>query len=170
MHLPSSQLQHVAFCVARQPWHHALLMRCGTGNTVHCFLKEYYSYPQRENTKQGSQLALCRAEIAHLISSLFFCLFETFRWDLKWDVLFETFWNFWNFSNLSWRVAYLKLSDETWNEMCYLKLLKLETFQPITGVAYLKCLDETWNEMCYLKRLKLETLKSPLRPKSFNYP
>ena len=65
------------------------------------------------------------------------CLFETFRWDLKWDVLFETFetsqtyhggwliWNFWNFSNLSWRVAYLKLSDETWNEMCYLKLLKL---------------------------------------------
>ena len=65
------------------------------------------------------------------------CLFETFRWDLKWDVLFETFetsqtyhggwliWNFWNFSNLSWRVAYLKLSDEIWNEMCYLKLLKL---------------------------------------------
>ena len=26
-------------------------------------------------------------------------------------------------------VAYLKLSDETWNEMCYLKLLKL--FKPI---------------------------------------
>ena len=32
------------------------------------------------------------------------CLFETFRWDLKWDSLFETFWNFafetfqtWNF-------------------------------------------------------------------------
>ena len=24
------------------------------------------------------------------------CFFETFRWDLKWDVLFETFWNFWN--------------------------------------------------------------------------
>ena len=21
------------------------------------------------------------------------CLFETFRWDLKWDMLFETFWN-----------------------------------------------------------------------------
>ena len=71
------------------------------------------------------------------------CLFETVRWDLKWDVLFETFqtyhgglliWNFqmrlemrcaiWNLSNLSWRVAYLKLSDETWNEMCYLKLVK----------------------------------------------
>ena len=70
-------------------------------------------------------------------------LFETFRWDLKWDVLFETFqtyhgglpiWNcqmrlemrcaIWNLSNLSWMVAYLKLSDETWNEMCYLKLLK----------------------------------------------
>ena len=41
--------------------------------------------------KQGSQLVLCRAEIAHLVSSLTCCLFETFRWDLKWDVLFETF-------------------------------------------------------------------------------
>ena len=43
------------------------------------------------------------------------CLFETFRWDLKWDMLFET-------------------------------------FQPITGVGYLKLSDETWNEICYLKR------------------
>ena len=94
------------------------------------------------------------------------CLFQTFRWDLKWDVpniwleTFETFqtyhwglliwnfqmrlemrcaiWNFWNFSNLSWRVAYLKLSDETWNEMCYLKLLKL--FKPIME----GCLFETF--------------------------
>ena len=157
------------------------------------------------------------------------CLFETFRWDLKWDVLLETFetcqnyhgvlliwnfqmrlemrcavWNFWNISNLSWRVAYWKLSDETWNEMCYLKLLKLvkaimegclletfrwdlkwdmllETFKTCQtyhrelltwnfqmrlemrcairnfwnlsklswGVAYWKLSDETWNEMCY---------------------
>ena len=82
------------------------------------------------------------------------CLFETFRWDLKQDILFEMFetwnfsnmswelliWNFqmrlvkellfetfetWNFSNMSWAVTYLKLSDETWNEMCYLKLFKL---------------------------------------------
>ena len=160
------------------------------------------------------------------------CLFETFRWYLKWDVLFETFetfqtyhggllvWffqmrlemrcairNFWNFSNLSWSVAYLKLSDETWNKMCYLKLFKLvksimecclletfrwdlkwdvllETFQTYHGglliwnfqmrlemrcairnfwnlsnlirrVAYWKLSDETWNEMCYLKLLKL---------------
>ena len=70
-------------------------------------------------------------------------------WDLKWDVLFETFetfqtyhgglliWNFqmrlemrcairnfWNLSNLFWSVAYWKLSDEAWNEMCYLKLVK----------------------------------------------
>ena len=29
--------------------------------------------------EQGSQLALCRAEIAHLISNLICCLFETFR-------------------------------------------------------------------------------------------
>ena len=51
MHLSSNQSQQVAFCVARQPWHHALIMRWRTGNTVHCLLKEYYSYPQRENTK-----------------------------------------------------------------------------------------------------------------------
>ena len=38
-----------------------------------------------------------------------------------------------NFSNPSWGVAYLKLSDETWNEMCYLKLLKLVTFQTHHG-------------------------------------
>ena len=73
-------------------------------------------------------------------------------------------------------VAYLKLSDETWNEICYLKLLKL--FKPYHRelltwnfqmrlemrcairnfwnlsklswrVAYLKLSDETWNEMCY---------------------
>ena len=50
------------------------------------------------------------------------CLFETFGWDLKWDVLLE--------------------------------LLILETFQPITGVGYLKLSDETWNEMCYLKFLE----------------
>ena len=49
-----------------------------------------------------------------------------------------TIWNFWNFSNLSWRVAYLNLSDETWNEMCYLKLLKL--FKPIME----GCLFETF--------------------------
>ena len=118
------------------------------------------------------------------------CLFKTFRWDLKWDVLFETF-ETWNFSNPSWGVAYLKLSDETWNEMCYLKLLKLVTFQthhgelliwnfqmrlekevlfkifetcnfsnPSWGVAYLKLSDETWNEMCYLKLLKLVTFQT----------
>ena len=118
------------------------------------------------------------------------CLFETFRWDLKWDVLYETF-ETWNFSNPSWGVAYLKLSDETWNEMCYIKLLKLETFQthhrelliwnfqmrlekevlfkifetcnfsnPSWGVAYLKLSDETWNEMCYLKLLKLVTFQT----------
>ena len=50
----------------------------------------------RKYWQQGSQLALWRAEIAHIISNLVCCLFETFRWDLKWDVLFETFWNFSN--------------------------------------------------------------------------
>ena len=70
-------------------------------------------------------------------------------------------------------IAYLKLSDETWNEMCYLKLLQL--FNPSQGlliwnfwmrldfsnflmhhyVAYLKLSDETQNEMCYLELFKL---------------
>ena len=106
------------------------------------------------------------------------CLFETFRWHLKWDVLFETFetsqtyhgglliwnfqmrlemrcaiWNFWNFSNLSWRVAYLKLSDDTWNQTYYFKLFKLLNLS--WRVAYLKLSDEIWNEMYYLKLLKL---------------
>ena len=55
------------------------------------------------------------------------CIFETFRWDLKWDVLFETLWNIWNLKLLKWDVLF-----ETWNfwnKICYLKLLKLfETF------------------------------------------
>ena len=75
------------------------------------------------------------------------CLFETFRWDLKWDVLFETFETlqtyhggllFWNFQmRLETRYA-------IWN------FLKLETFQPITGVAYLKLSDKTWNKICVM--------------------
>ena len=80
-------------------------------------------------------------------------LIWNFQMRLEKEVLFEIF-ETCNFSNPSWGVAYLKLSDETWNEMCYLKLLKLETFQtfkPIPGVGYLKHSDKTWYEMCYLK-------------------
>ena len=87
------------------------------------------------------------------------CLFETFRWDLKWDVLFVTFetWNFWNFSTHH-RSCLFKTFRWDLMEICY---LKLETFQPITGVAYLKLSDEIWNEICclkHLKCLKLETV------------
>ena len=116
------------------------------------------------------------------------CLFETFRWDLKGDVLFK-FWNILSFSNpsqelLIWNfqmrletiysiwyvwnlklfkhvigVAYLKLSDETWNEMCYMKLLNLKLFKPIIG----SCLFETfrWDlkKRCYLNFLKLVTFQ-----------
>ena len=103
-------------------------------------------------------------------------------------------WNIWNLKLYKHVMvaAYLKLSDETWNEMCYLKLLKfetfqthdggclfetfrwdlkwdvllellkLETFQPIIGVGYLKLSDKTWNEMCYLKLLKLFNLFKPI--------
>ena len=80
-----------------------------------------------------------------------------FQMRLEKEVLFETF-ETWNFSNMSWGVLYLKLSDETWNEMCYLKLFYL--FKPITRVAYFKLSDETWNKICYLKCLKLETFQT----------
>ena len=72
-------------------------------------------------------------------------LFETFRWDLAKYVIFETFDNFWNFGNL-------------------------KLFKPITGVAYLKLSDETWDvlfetfesfETLQLKLFKLETLWQP---------
>ena len=118
--------------------------------------KQGYQWPYKRTYvlrilfKQGSQLALCTAEIAHLVSILICCLFETFRWDLKWDVLFETFWNF-------------------WIKMCYLKLLKwdvlFETFEmrcAIWNFWNLKLLKwdvlfetfETWN----LKLLKWDVL------------
>ena len=98
---------------------------------------------------------------------------------MKWEVLFETFQTFQPITG----VSYLKLSDKTWNEMCYLKVFNLfkpimraaylklsgetwkrgaiwnfwnlKLFIPIMrgGVAYLKLSDEIWNEMCYLKLL-----------------
>ena len=114
----------------------------------------------RHKCKQGSQVALCRAEIAHLISSHICCLFETFNetWnEMYYLKLFET----WNFLKLETcqsitGVAYLKLSDETWNKMCYLKCLKyLKLFKHIMGVTYLKLSDDTWKKMWYLKPLEL---------------
>ena len=93
-------------------------------------------------------------------------------------------WNFSNFSNLSWRVAYLKLSDETWNEMCYLKLSNLKLFKLFNWSQELliwnfqmrlewdmlfetfwnlKLSDEILNEIDYLKHLKclkLETVST----------
>ena len=70
-------------------------------------------------------------------------------------------WNFWDL---------LKISDFTWNEMCYFKLLKLfetfrlhlkwdmllETFSTSWNFwDLLKLSDYAWNEMCYLKLLRL---------------
>ena len=97
------------------------------------------------------------------------CLFEAFRWDLTKRCYLQFFkletfqthhgelliWNFqmrletrysiWNVWNLKlfkhvMGVGYLKLSDEIWNEMCYMKLLKLETSQTCHG----SCLFETF--------------------------
>ena len=99
-------------------------------------------------------------------------------WNLKlsnmsWEMLIWNFqmrlemrcaiWNFWNLKLFKhvMGVAYLKLSDEIWDEMCYMKLLKLETSQThVMG----SCLFETfrWDlkKRCYLKFLKLVTFKS----------
>ena len=100
-------------------------------------------------------------------------LFEAFRWDLTKKCYLKIFkletfqshhgelliWNFqmrletrysiWNVWNLKllkhvMGVAYLKLSDETWNEMCYMKFWNLKLLKHVMGVAYLKLSDETW--------------------------
>ena len=63
------------------------------------------------------------------------CLFETFRLDLKQDMLFEmrcAIWNFWNFStfsNPSWEGCLFETFRWDLKKRCYLKLLKLETLQ-----------------------------------------
>ena len=83
------------------------------------------------------------------------CLFETFRWNLKQDILFEMF-ETWNFSNMSWELL-------IWNfQMRLEKEVLFETFETWNfsnpswgGVAYLKLSNETWNEMCYLKLFNL---------------
>ena len=51
------------------------------------------------------------------------CLFETFRWDLKWDVLFETFQSFQPITG----VGYLKLSDKTWKRGAIWNFSKFST-------------------------------------------
>ena len=73
------------------------------------------------------------------------CLFQTFRWDLKGDMLFET----WNCLTMSWELLIwnfqMRLTkrcdiQNLWNFWNF-KLFKL--FKPIKGVAYLKLLNET---------------------------
>ena len=42
-----------------------------------------------------------------------------------------TIWNLTLFTHIMRALAYLKISDKIWNEMCHLKLLKPETFQEL---------------------------------------
>ena len=78
------------------------------------------------------------------------CLFQTFRWDLKGDMLFET----WNCLTMSWELLIWKFQMRLMKR-CDIQNLwnfwNLKFFKPIKGVAYLKLLDENWNKMCYLK-------------------
>ena len=72
------------------------------------------------------------------------CLFETFRWDLKLDVLFETFAN-WNFSKPSWGLLIwnfqmrLEMRCAIWN---FMKHLKLETLEMRCAIWTLKLLKQ----------------------------
>ena len=115
------------------------------------------------NTKQGSQSALCRAEIAHLVSSLIYCLFETFRWDLKGDMLFETFETFWIlklfkhimesclFETFRWDLK-RDMLFETFETLWFETFETIETFQTYHGgVVYLKLSDETWKKTVIFK-------------------
>ena len=91
-------------------------------------------------------------------------LFKTHHWGLLiWNFQMRlemrcAIWNLKLFKPIM-RAAYLKLSDETWNKIFYLKCLKLETFQTCHG----RCLFETfrWDlkKRCYLKFLKFETFQ-----------
>ena len=158
-----------------------------TWNEMRCAIRNFWNLSKLSWSVAYWKLSdetwneMCYLKLLKLVKAIMEgCLFETFRWDLKWDMLLETFetfqtyhrelltWNFqmrlemrcairnfWNFSNLSWRVPYLKLSDETWNEM----RCAIRNFWNVSNlswsVAYWKLSDETWNEMCYLKLLKL---------------
>ena len=75
-------------------------------------------------------------------------LFETFRWDLEKDVLFETLepWNISNFSKTSQGLL-------IWNFQ--MKLKTFQTIQTQHGGCLLKLSNETWKKMYYLKPLKL---------------
>ena len=89
------------------------------------------------------------------------CLYETVRWDLKWDVLFETcqtyhgwllIWNFqmrlemrcaiWNFWKVSTNHRSCLFETFRWdlNEICYLKLFETWNF----STHHRSCLFETF--------------------------
>ena len=102
-------------------------------------------------------------------------LIWNFQMKLEKELLFEIF-ETCNFSNPSWAFAYLKLSDETWNEMCYLKFWYLKLLKPIMGSCLFETFRwdlkwdvlfetfETWNFAVW-NYLKL--LTCPLRTKKF---
>ena len=138
-----------------------LEMRCAIRNLSNLSLRVAYLKLSDETWNE-----MCYLKLVKPIMEC--CLLETFRWDLKWDVLLETFETFqtyhgglsisnfqmrlemrcairifWNFSNLSWRVVYFKLSDETWKKMWCSKHLKLETFQTFQ-IHQRDCLFETF--------------------------
>ena len=81
-----------------------------------------------------------------------------FQMRLEKEVLFETF-EIWNFSNSWWGLLIWNFQMRL-EMRCAIRTFKTSNFQPITGVGYLKLSDETWNEMCYLKLLKFETFQT----------
>ena len=85
-------------------------------------------------------------------------LIWNFQMRLEKEVLFETFWNLKLFKPIMGGLLIWNFQMRLENDMCYLKLFNL--FKPIMRAAYLKLSDESWNKICYLKCLKLETFRT----------
>ena len=101
-------------------------------------------------------------------------LFETFRWDLKWDMLFETFWNLklfnpwqelliWNFQmRLETRCAIWNFSNfSTHHKACLFQFFRwdlkgdmlLETFEMFETW---NCLNISWELLIWNFQMRLE--------------
>ena len=87
------------------------------------------------------------------------CLFETFRWDLKQDMLYEMF-ETWNFSNMSWELLIWNFQMRLETRYAIWNVWNLKLFKHVMGVAYLKLSDETWKRGVIWNFLTLETFQT----------
>ena len=86
------------------------------------------------------------------------CLFETFRWDLKQDMLFEMF-ETWNFSNMSWELLIWNFQMRLETKYAIWNVWNLKLFKNVMGVVYLKLSDETWKRGAFWNFWNLKLCK-----------